>query len=52
MSCEKCAWLASKTTPAPAQFLIMGCRKHRKEIGLIADLAKAKKCDDYKQRGI
>lgn len=51
MNCGNCVYLASKSNPPPANFLVIGCRLHRKTFGLESDLGKTKVCKDFVKRG-
>ena len=51
LNCSNCKFLASKTvTSYGMNGLLVGCRLHKKEIGIMSDLKKTKKCNDFKKR--
>ena len=51
MNCGKCKHLASKSIVGRMNGVLVGCRFHRKEFGIIADLVKTKICVNFKERG-
>jgi len=48
---NKCINFATKTTPSPSQFLLYGCKLHKKTFGVLSDCEKnmPNRCKEYEK---